>query len=320
MKVFLAGGSGAIGKRLIPMLVAAGHEVVATTRTPAKTNRLRALGARPFALDALNRTAVIEAVASAEPDVVVHELTALSAMGNLKRFDEEFEITNRLRTEGTQYLLEAAQAANVTRVVAQSYTGFPNIREGGRIKTEDDPLDPNPPESMRRTFAAIRQLEAMVMSARNIEGIALRYGNFYGPGTSIGPGGEVVELVRHRKFPVFGDGAGVWSFIHIDDAAAATLVAVEGGPAGSYNIVDDEPAEASVWIPELARMIGAKPPYHLPVWVGRLLVGDAGVSIMTKVRGSSNDKAKHLLKWKPVYSTWRGGFQQMFSVERYRAA
>jgi len=158
MKVFLAGGSGAIGKRLIPMLVAAGHEVVATTRTPAKTNRLRALGARPFALDALNRTAVIEAVASAEPDVVVHELTALSAMGNLKRFDEEFEITNRLRTEGTQYLLEAAQAANVPRVVAQSYTGFPNIREGGRIKTEDDPLDPNPPESMRRTFAAMMEL------------------------------------------------------------------------------------------------------------------------------------------------------------------
>jgi nucleoside-diphosphate-sugar epimerase len=320
MKVFLAGGSGAIGKRLIPILVAAGHNVVATTRTPAKMNGLRTLGARPLALDALDRAAVMKAVASAEPDVVVHELTALSTMHNLKRFDEELAITNRLRTEGIQYLLEAAQAAGVRRFVAQSYTGFPNIREGGRIKTEEDPLDSNPPESMRQTFAAIRQLETTVTSAGNIEGIVLRYGNFYGPGTSIGPGGEIVELIRQHKFPIFGDGAGVWSFVDIDDAAAATRVAVDGGPAGIYNVVDDEPSEVSVWIPELARMIGAKPPYHLPAWIGRLLIGEAGMSMMTKVRGSSNEKAKRLLNWKPVYPTWRDGFRQMLSGERAYAA
>src|SRR5262245_59400221 len=237
MRVFLAGGSGAIGKRLIPMLVAAGHNVFATTRTPAKMNRLRALGARPFALDALDRTAVMKAVAFAAPDIVVHELTALLTMQNLKRFDEEFATTNRLRTEGTQYLLEAAHAAGVRRFIAQSYTGFPNIRIGGPIKTEDDPLDPSPSKSTRQTFAAIGQLESKVMSAGKLEGIVLRYGNFYGPGTSLGPGGKFVELVVHHRFPIFGDGAGVWSFVHIDDAAAATRVAVEGGPAGIYNIV-----------------------------------------------------------------------------------
>jgi nucleoside-diphosphate-sugar epimerase len=320
MKVFLAGGSGAIGKRLIPMLVAAGHNVVATTRTPGKMNVLRKLGAWPFALDALNRTAVMKAVVAAAPDVVVHEMTALSTMRKLIRFDEAFASTNRLRTEGTQYLLEAAQAAGVRRFVAESYTGFPNIRDGGRVKTEDDPLDLNPPESMRQTFAAIRQLEAMVTSAANIEGIVLRYGNFYGPGTSIAPGGQIVDLVRHHRYPIFGDGAGVWSFIHIDDAAAATRVAVDGGPAGIYNIVDDDPAEVSVWVPELAAMIGAKPPYRLPAWMGRLLIGDAGMSMMTKVRGSSNEKAKRLLRWQPVYSTWRDGFRQMFASERAYAA
>ena len=320
MKVFLAGGSGAIGKRLVPMLVAAGHSVVATTRTPAKMNGLRGLGARSVALDALDRSAVMKAVASAAPDVVVHELTALSMMHNLKRFDEEFAITNRLRTEGAQYLLEAAQAAGARRFVAQSYTGFPNIRVGWRIKTEDDPLDPNPPQPTRWTFEAIRQLEAKVMSAGNLEGIVLRYGNFYGPGTSIGPGGEIVQLVRQRKFPIFGDGAGVWSFVHIDDAAAATRVAVEGGPQGIFNIVDDEPAEVSVWLPELARIIGAKPPYRLPAWLGRLVIGEAGMSMMTKVRGSSNEKAKRLLRWKPIYPTWRDGFHQMLASERADAA
>ena len=320
MKVFLAGGSGAIGKRLVPMLVAAGHSVVATTRTPAKMNGLRELGARPVALDALDRSAVMKAVASAAPDVVVHELTALSMMHNLKRFDEEFAITNRLRTEGAQYLLEAAQAAGARRFVAQSYTGFPNIRVGWRIKTEDDPLDPNPPEPTRRTFETIRQLEAKVMSAGNLERIVLRYGSFYGPGTSMGPGGEIVALVRQRRFPIFGDGAGVWSFVHIDDAAAATRVAVEGGPEGIFNIVDDEPAEVSVWLPELARIIGAKPPYRLPAWLGRLVIGEAGMSMMTKVRGSSNEKAKRLLRWKPIYPTWRDGFHQMLASERADAA
>jgi 2-alkyl-3-oxoalkanoate reductase len=315
MKVFLAGGSGVVGKRLVPALVAGGHLVVATTRTPAKMNELRTLGAQPVVLDALDRLEVMRAVASAAPDVVVHELTAISTVRNLRHFDEQFALTNRLRTEGIEYLLEASQAAGARRFVAQSYTGFPNIREGGPVKTEDDPLDPNPPESMKHTFAAIRQLEAAVTSARSLEGIVLRYGNFYGPGTSIGPGGEMVKMVHQRAFPIIGNGAGVWSFIHIDDAANATRIAIEGGPAGIYNIVDDEPVAVSVWLPEMARTIGAKPPHHFPAWLGRLATGEAGVSMMTKVRGSSNAKAKHLLHWKPLYSSWKDGFHQMFARE-----
>ena len=238
MKVFLAGGSGAIGKRLIPLLVSQGHHVVATTRH--QTNDVRLLGAEPVVVDALDRAAVVDAVVSASPDVVIHQLTALSNFRNLKKLDEELALTNRLRTEGTQFLLEAAQAARARRFIAQSFTGWPNAREGGPVKTENDPLDSNPPESMTRTLAAIRQLETMVVSARNLEGVVLRYGAFYGPGTQICPGGQIVEMVRKRMFPIFGTGAGVWSFVHIGDAAHATLLAMERGPSGIYNIVDDD--------------------------------------------------------------------------------
>jgi 2-alkyl-3-oxoalkanoate reductase len=315
MRVFLAGGSGAVGKRLVPLLVAGGHHVVATTRSAEKKNEIRTVGGEPVVLDALDRVAVMKAVASARPDVVVHQMTAISKIRSFRRFDEEFALTNRLRTEGTEYLLDAARAAGVRRFVSQSYTGLPNIREGGPVKTEEDPLDPDPPQSMRRTFDAIRQLETSVMSARSLEGIVLRYGSFYGPGTSISPGGDFMELVRQRKFPIFGNGGGVWSFVHIDDVAHATRCAIEGGRAGIYNIVDDEPAAVSVWLPELARAIGARPPYRLPAWVGRLLIGEAGMSIMTQVRGSSNAKAKRLLNWKPVYSTWRDGFHRMLAPE-----
>ncbi|MGI8743302.1 MAG: NAD-dependent epimerase/dehydratase family protein [Bryobacteraceae bacterium] len=313
MKIFLAGATGALGKRLLPQLVTRGHHIIATTRTPAKADALRMAGAEPAVFDALDREAVMKAVASARPDVVVHQMTALANVRNYKKFDKEFTLTNRLRTEGTEYLLTAARAAGVRRFLAQSYTGWPNVRSGGRVKTEQDPLDPNPPKAMQQSLQAIRQLEAMVSGASDVTGIVLRYGSFYGPGTSLGPAGEIVELVRQRKFPIVGGGAGVWSFIHIDDASSATRIAIEGGPAGIYNIVDDEPAEVSVWLPDLARVLGAKPPRHLPAWLGRLVIGETVVSMMTSVRGSSNSKAKQMLNWQPGYASWRDGFRGGFA-------
>jgi nucleoside-diphosphate-sugar epimerase len=273
---------------------------------------LRAAGAEPVLVDGLDRSSVMKAVVPARPEAIIHQMTALTGLRSLKNFDDEFVLTNRLRTQGTEYLLQAAREAGAHKFIAQSYAGWPNVREGGRVKSEEDPLDPNPPRTMIRTLDAIRQLEAMVTGASGIAGTVLRYGSFYGPGTSIGPGGDIVELVQQRKFPIIGDGGGVWSFIHIDDAAAATVLALEGELAGTYNIVDDEPAEVHVWLPDLAQAIGAKPPYHLPVWLGRLLIGEAGISVMTKVRGSSNAKAKRDLAWQPVYATWRDGFRRGF--------
>jgi nucleoside-diphosphate-sugar epimerase len=313
MRILLAGGTGAVGKRLVPLLVASGHHVIATTRTPDKLEILRAQGADPVIVDGMNRDAVMKAVVSARPDVVVHQMTALGSMRSLKKFDDEFALTNRLRTDGTEYLLAAAHAAGTHKFVAQSYSGWPNERHGSRIKTEDDPLDQTPPTAMTRTLGAIRTLEHMVLNAPGITGIVLRYGSFYGPGTSLSQTGEIVELVRRRKFPVIGNGAGVWSFIHIDDAARATQLAIERGTSGIYNIVDDDPAEVSAWLPDLAQAIGAKPPYRLPAWVGRLVIGDAGLSIMTQVRGSSNVKAKRELGWQPIYASWRDGFRRGLS-------
>jgi nucleoside-diphosphate-sugar epimerase len=312
MKVFLAGASGAIGQRIIPQLVRRGHRVIAATRTTSKMDVLRAAGAEPVLVDGLDRSSVMKAVVPARPDAIIHQMTALTGLRSLKNFDHAFVLTNRLRTEGTEYLLQAAREAGARKFIAQSYAGWPNVREGGRVKSEEDRLDPNPPGTMIRTLDAIRQLEAMVTGTSGIAGTVLRYGSFYGPGTSIGPGGDIVELVRQRKFPIFGDGGGVWSFIHIDDAAAATVLALEGELPGTYNIVDDEPAEVRVWLPDLAQAIGAKLPYHLPVWLGRLLIGEAGISVMTKVRGSSNAKAKRDLAWQPVYATWRDGFRRGF--------
>lgn len=308
MKVFLAGATGALGRRLVPLLISSGNSVVGTTHTASKAEGLRAAGVEAVVLDALKRLDVKRAVESARPDVVIHEMTALSHFKNLRKLDEELALTNRLRTEGTEYLLAAAQAVGAKRFIAQSYTGWPNLRTGGRAKTEEDPLDPNPPQQMRRTLDAIRRLEQLVTGASGISGIILRYGSFYGPGTGLGPEGEMLELIRQRKLPIFGDGAGVWSFIHIDDAAAATLVAIERGAAGIYNIVDDEPAELSVWLPKLADAIGAKPPHHLPRWLGRLIIGETGISMMTRIRGSSNEKAKRALNWQPIYTSWRDGF------------
>jgi len=308
MTILVAGATGAIGKRLVPALVGAGYRVVGVTRTPSRMERLRAMGAQAVVADILDARAVRTAVLGARPEVVIHQVTSLAGMKNLRHFDREFAMTNRLRTAGTANLLAAAVEAGASRFVAQSYTGWPNERTGSRVKNEGDPLDPAPPQSMSRTLQAIRELESMVAGAQKLTGIVLRYGSFYGPGTSIATNGDIVEMVRQRKFPIFGDGGGVWAFIHIDDAAGATRRAVEFGPAGLYNIVDDEPAEVSEWLPALAEAIGAKPPLRLPAWLGRVLIGEAGLSMMTRTRGSSNTTAKRLLGWSLRYPTWREGF------------
>jgi nucleoside-diphosphate-sugar epimerase len=315
MKILVAGASGAVGKRLVPLLVTAGHQVVATTRTPQKLENLRALGAEAVMLDGLDRDAVMKTVQAAHPDVIVHEMTALASMRSLKHLDKEFVVTNRLRTEGTDNLLAAARWAGVRKLVVQSYSGWPNQRVGSRIKNEDDPLDTNPPKSASQTLQAINTLETVVKEAHGIVGIGLRYGSFYGPGTALCEGGEMVELVRKRMLPLVGEGSGVWSFIHVDDAAYATRLAIERGAAGIYNIVDDDPAEVSEWLPDLARAIGAKPPYHIPVWLARPLVGDTAVLMMTSARGSSNAKAKRDLGWQPGFASWREGFRRGLAAE-----
>lgn len=317
MRVFLAGATGAIGKRLVPLLVANGHVVTGTTRSPEKAERLRAAGAEPVVADALDESAVLKAVTRAEPEVVVHQATALSSL-DLRKFDESFALTNRLRTEGTDHLLAAAVAAGARRFVAQSFAGWPYAREGGPARSEDDPLDPSPPEAMRRTLDAIRYLESTVVEAKGIEGLALRYGGFYGPETSISEGGEHWEAVRRRRFLLVGSGSGVWSFVHIDDAAAATMAALERGRPGVYNVVDDDPAPVSEWLPALAAAIGAKPPRRLPAWVGRLAAGEAGVVMMTEIRGASNTKAKRELGWTLQHPSWREGFRTL--ATRSRAA
>jgi nucleoside-diphosphate-sugar epimerase len=295
------------------MLVRRGHQVVGTTRSTERIAKVRELGAEPVVVDPLDRTAVLRAIEAVRPAVIVHELTALGSMRSLKRFDEDFAVTNRLRTEGIENLLEAARASGAVRLVAQSFAGWPNAREGGRVKSEDDPLDTHPPASMRRTLEAIRHVERVVPEAAGIEGIVLRYGSFYGPGTAIAPRGEIVEAVRRRQFPVVGSGAGVWSFVHIDDVALATAIAMEGVPSGIYNIVDDEPAEVATWLPELARVIGAKPPRRVPAWLGRFVIGEAGVLMMTNSRGSSNAKARRVFNWRPAYPSWRDGFRRELS-------
>jgi nucleoside-diphosphate-sugar epimerase len=305
MDVLVAGAAGAIGRRLVPQLVERGHRVVATTRTTGKLNELRAMGAEAVVMDGLDPVVVGEVVGRAAPEVVVHQMTALHGVGNLRRFDREFAATNALRTSGTDHLLSAAAAAGARRFVAQSYTGWPNLRAGGAVKTEADPLDPDPPEAQRQTLRAISYLERAVLDSPSPEPVVLRYGSFYGPGAS----DDFVTLVRKRKLPIAGSGDGVWSFIHIDDAAAATVSAVEGGATGIFNIVDDEPARVSQWLPFLAEAIGAKPPHRVPVWLARLAGGEVAASLLTQVRGSSNAKARLELGWAPRWTTWRDGFR-----------
>jgi nucleoside-diphosphate-sugar epimerase len=309
MKVFVAGASGVIGRRLVPRLVAGGHEVVAMTRSAPKAASLAALGAQAVIIDALDRGAVAQALMRAAPDVVIHQLSGLAGVKRFKKFDREFALTNRLRTEGTDHLLDGARAAGSRRFIAQSYGSWIYDRTGTGLKTEDDPLDPNPPANQVESMAAIRHLEAAVVGAPGIDGLALRYGSFYGPGTSIADNGDIVASVRKRQLPIVGDGAGVWSFIHVEDAATATIRAIDRGAPGIYNIVDDEPAPVSRWLPELAKVVGAKPPRRVPAWVGRIAAGEVGVSMMTQIRGTSNAKAKRELEWRPLYPSYRDGFR-----------
>jgi nucleoside-diphosphate-sugar epimerase len=310
MKVFVAGATGAIGNRLVPLLVASGYEVTGMTHSNEKAGLLRTSGAEPVVADGLDRTAVLEAVERAKPDVVIHHMTGLTGAKNFKRFDDEFALTNRLRTEGTDYLLEAARAAGARRVILQSYGNWNYERTGSGLKTEEDALDPNPPANQRKSLEAIRHLETAAVDADGLEGVALRLGNIYGPGTGFAlDEGDLVRLIRKRQLPVVGEGTGVWSFVHVDDVATATMRAIDHGQAGIYNIVDDDPAPVSVWLPELASTIGAKSPRHVPVWIGRLATGEVGVSMMTQIRGASNTKAKRELDWRPRYRSWRDGFR-----------
>jgi 2-alkyl-3-oxoalkanoate reductase len=305
MHVFVAGATGAVGRPLLAQLTAAGHRVTATTRSGARTTELRALGARPVVVDGLDEPAMTKAVAEAEPDAIVHQMTALAGKPDMRRFDRWFAATNELRTTGTDILLGAARAAGVERFVAQSYTGWTNPTEGGPVKSESDGFDPDPPKMQRESLAAIRYLEATV-PATVPHGVVLRYGNFYGPGAS----DALVALIRKRQFPVIADGAGVWSWIHVEDAAAAVAAALERDAGGVYNVTDDEPAPVSEWLPYLADAVGAKRPMRVPAWLGRLAAGSVAVRWMTEGRGSSNEKAKRELDWRPGWRTWRDGFRR----------
>ena len=315
MKVFVAGATGALGRQLVPDLVARGHEVVGMTRSESKQDLVRSLGARPVVADALDRDAVAEAVASAEPEVIVHQLTALSGKLGIRdaRHPERSpmaQMTNRLRTEATDHLLAAGRAVGTRRFVAQSFGSFRFARTGGPVQTEADPLDPDPPGVRQPGLEAFLYLEQAVTTIEWGEGLALRYGGFYGPGTgmSLAPDAVMAGPIRKRRFPIVGDGGGVWSFVHIEDAAAATAIAVEHGQPGVYNVVDDDPAPVREWLPVLASALGAKPPRRIPRWLGRLAAGEVATLMMTEARGASNEKAKRELGWQPRYPSWRQGF------------
>ena len=309
MRVFVAGATGAIGSKLVPALVRRGHEVVGTTRSPQRAGAVEAAGAMPAVVDALDPEAVKREVGEAAPDVIVHELTAIPPDFHPRRFDRAFAMTNRLRTEGTDHLVAAAKAAGVRRFVAQSFAAWPYARQGSWVKTEDDPLDEEPPAQVRRTLEAIRYVERATLQGP-FEGLALRYGGFYGPGSSLAQTGPIADAVRRRRFPIVGSGAGVWSFVHVEDAAEATALAVERGAPGVYNVTDDDPAPVRDWLPVLADTLGAPAPRRVPVWVGRLFGGELAVTMMTELRGASNAKAKRGLGWTLRYPSWRQGFRE----------
>ena len=307
MRIFIAGASGAVGQPLVRRLAEAGHEVHGMTRTPGKAARLRELGAEPVVADALDREDVLAAVRDARPEVVVHQLTAIGSMST-RNLDAAFRTTNRLRTEGTDNLIAAARAAGARRFVGQSFAPWSYKREGGPAKAEDAPLETDPPKHVEETLAAIRHLEAAVTGAPDLEGIVLRYGGFYGPGTGIARDGDMAQAVAKGRFPVVGGGGGVWSLIHIEDAAAAPVAAIERGEPGIYNIADDEPAPVREWLPALAEAVGGRRPRRMPGFLGRLLLGPALYTMMTDLRGASNAKAKRELGWTPAYPSWREGF------------
>jgi nucleoside-diphosphate-sugar epimerase len=310
MRIFIAGATGAVGRRLTPLLTAKGHPVFGLTRTPDKVQLLQSWGAEPIVADARDADAIERAMARARPEIVVHQLTALAGASDMRNFDSAFAGSNRLRTAGLEILIAAARKSGARRFVAQSYCGWPFARVGGEIKTEDDALDSTPPRRQAETLAAIRHLETTVAGLEDLEGVVLRYGGFYGPGTGwFEP--EVVRQVRKRQIPVIGGGGGWWSFLHIDDAASATVAAIESRVCGLFNVVDDDPAPAREWLPALANALSARPPRKLPAWIARLVAGDALVTMMTESRAGSNAKAKRELAWTPAFGSWREGFAQV---------
>jgi nucleoside-diphosphate-sugar epimerase len=317
MRIFIAGATGVLGRALVPQLVARGHDVIGMTRSGSKQDLVWSLGARPVVADALDPDAVAQAVASAEPEVIVHELTALSGKMSARdmRHPERSPMaimTNRLRTEATDHLLAAGRAVGARRFVAQSFTAFRWARTGGPVLTEADPFDPNPPAALQPALVGILHVERAVTTIDWGEGLVLRYGGFYGPGTAVSsaPDAPMAAPVRKRRFPIVGDGGGVWSHIHIDDAVAATVAAIDHGEPGIYNIVDDEPAPVREWLPALASALDAKPPRRIPRWLGRLAAGEMATLMMTESRGVSNEKAKRELGWQPRYPSWRLGLAQ----------
>jgi nucleoside-diphosphate-sugar epimerase len=316
MRVFVAGATGVVGQHLVPSLVTAGHEVTGTTRSPAKAAQLKDAGATPVIVDGLDRRAVLDAVQAARPEVIVHQMTSLASMRSFRNFDSDFAVTTQLRSTGTDYLLEAARQAGTRRFIAQSFVGWTNARTGSPVKTEADPLDPDPVPSTRKTMAGIRHLEEAVPGGVP-EGLVLRYGYFYGHGAS----DSMLDVVRKRQMPVIGGGAGIWSFCEVTDAAAATLAAITRGAPGLYNVVDDDPAPVREWLPYLAECLGVKPPMRAPAWLGKLLAGDLVVALMTEARGASNAKARRELDWAPGYPSWRDGFPAWAkAAEQARAA
>jgi len=310
MRIFVAGATGAVGRRLIPPLTAKGHQVFGLTRSRENSQRLAAQGAEPVVADALDAGAIERALAASRPEVVVHQLTALAGVSDLGNFDRAFAGSNRLRTTGLDILIAAARKAGARRIVAQSFCGWPYARVGGPVKSEDDPLDPTPPRRRAQTLAAIKYLEATVSGLRDLEGIALRYGVFYGPGTGLFEA-DMVRQLRKRSVPVIGDGGGWWSLLHIDDAASATVAAIESRVNGIFNVVDDQPALVREWLPALAEAVGGKPPRHIPAWIASIVGGDHLVTMMTQSRAGSNAKIKQELAWTPAYGSWREGFRDV---------
>jgi nucleoside-diphosphate-sugar epimerase len=311
MRVFVAGASGAIGRPLVSKLVAAGHEVTGTTRSEVRAEAVRAAGARAAVVDVFDADALGTAMREAAPEVVVHQLTSLPDRLDFRKKDL-YALTNRLRTEGTRNLLDGARAAGARRFISQSIA-FAYRNDGSRVKTEVDPLLDSAPAPFDGGVTALREMESMVLDAEDLDGLVLRYGFFYGPGSHYARDGALVADVRRWRLPVVGKGTGVFSFIHVDDAADATVAAVERGAPGVYNITDDEPAAMSEWVPVLAAAAGARRPLRVPVWLARLVGGKQAAAFASELRGASNEKAKRELGWQPAHPSWRTGFADSLS-------
>jgi nucleoside-diphosphate-sugar epimerase len=310
MRIFLAGASGAIGQTLIPLLIEQEHEVFGAFRNPAHADRVQSLGATPVVLDVFDGQAVVSRVTEIKPQVVIHQLTAIPARIDIKHIDRDFELTNRLRTEGTRNLATAAVQAGAEKFIAQSFAGWPYARRGITLKSEEDDLDPTPPPKMKPILDAIETLEHTTLREKAFTGIVLRYGPLYGPHSSIASDGTMVDDLRKHKIPLIGQGTGVWSFLHLHDAATATVAALTQAQRGIYNIVDDDPAPVVEWLPFLAQCVGAPPPRHIPNWMANIAVGEHAVAMMNDIRGVSNAKARKELNWTPKWSSWREGFRE----------